>query len=348
MDNKNRLNAKEFYGSQRDFPGVLNEKTGYETRWKWPLENGSGTMHIIAFRPGFIMGIGDFQVMDNIAIQLDKNMNATLLMFSFGISGRMDTALELEEGHKNLCTNKPGHSIVTYLPQMQGLHRISAQGALQWIVIFLDPLLLKAVAETDPDSILPDLCKIAAGEDKKHFYQISPTDYCISTLLYQIVNCPYQGFLKRFYLESKGLELIAHALARLTPPKAEGKKPFSLRPQDIERVQYARELILKDLQNPPKLLDLARTVGLPHPKLNYGFREIYGTTFFDYLRQTRLKKAGSLLAEGRMNVTEAAYAVGYSSLSQFSKSFKNYHGTAPGTYLRKAIRKGLKSRIIVE
>jgi transcriptional regulator GlxA family with amidase domain len=48
----------------------------------------------------------------------------------------------------------------------------------------------------------------------------------------------------------------------------------------------------------------------------------------------RLNKAKALLDDGIMNVTEVAYAVGYSSLSHFAKSFKDYHGAAPGNYLR--------------
>ncbi len=340
MKNTKRFDAKKFYGYARNVCDFLYEKTGFETRWEWPLESGSGSMYMITFRPGFMMGIGDCRLMEKISIHFE-NMNFPLLMFSFGISGRMDTAVDLEGGRKVLCTNQPGNSIVAYLPQVQGDHSISARGSLQWIVLYLDPHLLEAVAGTDPDPMPVDLYEIAAGADEKQFYRISPTDHSIAMTLCQIVDCPYQGFLKRLYLEGKGLELITHALARLIPPEADRKKTFSLRHQDIERVQYAWELVRRDLQNPPKLLDLAKTVGLPHPKLNYGFREVYGTTIFDYLRQTRLKKARSLLSEGHMNVTEAAYAVGYSNLSHFSKSFKDYHGTAPGTYLRKVLRAGL-------
>jgi AraC family transcriptional activator of pyochelin receptor len=75
-------------------------------------------------------------------------------------------------------------------------------------------------------------------------------------------------------------------------------------------------------------------VGLSHPKLNYGFREIYGSTIFGYLRELRLNKAKALLDDGTMNVTEVAYEVGYSSLSYFTKAFRDYFGTAPGSYLR--------------
>jgi AraC-like DNA-binding protein len=151
----------------------------------------------------------------------------------------------------------------------------------------------------------------------------------------QILDCPYQSPLKRLYLESKALELITHSMAQFIALEAALKKNFVLRPQDIESVHHAKKLVGRDFQNPPKLLDLARAVGLPHPKLNFCFREVYGTTVFGYLREMRLNKAKSLLDDGRMNVTEAAYSVGYSSLSHFAMAFKDHFGTAPGNYLRK-------------
>ncbi len=91
-------------------------------------------------------------------------------------------------------------------------------------------------------------------------------------------------------------------------------------------------------QNPPRLLDLAKAVGVSHPKLNSCFREAYGATIFEYLREVRLSRARSILEEGRMNVTEAAFEVGYSSLSHFAKAFREHFGAPPGNYLRSRLQ----------
>jgi AraC-like DNA-binding protein len=45
-----------------------------------------------------------------------------------------------------------------------------------------------------------------------------------------------------------------------------------------------------------------------------------------FLRNLRLERAAELLRSGRSNVTEAAIAVGYSSLSHFSKAFAEMFG----------------------
>ena len=45
-----------------------------------------------------------------------------------------------------------------------------------------------------------------------------------------------------------------------------------------------------------------------------------------------MERAAQMLREGRSNVTETALAVGYSSLSHFSKAFWETHGCCPGLY----------------
>ncbi|MEJ2157126.1 MAG: helix-turn-helix transcriptional regulator [Desulfobacteraceae bacterium] len=80
---------------------------------------------------------------------------------------------------------------------------------------------------------------------------------------------------------------------------------------------------------------MARAVGTTHTQLNRGFRRIYGTSVFGYLRKMRLEKARHLLEKGKMNVTEAAMAVGYNSLSSFSRAFSNHFGMKPMRYLKK-------------
>lgn len=52
------------------------------------------------------------------------------------------------------------------------------------------------------------------------------------------------------------------------------------------------------MAEPPSLLELSRLIGLNDYKLKTGFKEMYGTTVFGYLREQRLEKAYRLLMEG--------------------------------------------------
>jgi AraC-like DNA-binding protein len=135
------------------------------------------------------------------------------------------------------------------------------------------------------------------------------------------------------YLESKALELITYSMAQFVSPEATLKKDSVLGPDAIERVREARNVLIRNFENPPSLLELARQVGTNKTTLNQGFRKIFGTSAFDYLRIRRLERARELLESKKMNVTEAAFDVGYSQQSNFTKAFKNHFGTNPTDHL---------------
>ncbi|MEW9054080.1 MAG: helix-turn-helix domain-containing protein [Neobacillus sp.] len=47
------------------------------------------------------------------------------------------------------------------------------------------------------------------------------------------------------------------------------------------------------------------------------------------MREQRFDKAFSLLEDGEHNVSETAFAVGYTNVSHFSKTFKERFGITP-------------------
>jgi AraC-like DNA-binding protein len=152
--------------------------------------------------------------------------------------------------------------------------------------------------------------------------------------LQQILNCPYQGWTRQFYLESKALELLILWLAHA----ADSDKTFDLCKlslDDIDRIHQAKDILTRRLNQPPSLLELARQVGLNDRKLKQGFRQIFGTTVFGYLHNYRMQQAQRLLMAGQMNVKETAQSVGYASQSAFNAAFKKRFGVNPKTVQRR-------------
>src|SRR5438093_352909 len=88
-----------------------------------------------------------------------------------------------------------------------------------------------------------------------------------------------------------------------------------------ERVERSKELLSRDLANPPTLEMIGQEVGCSPFYLSRIFSREVGLTIPQYLRNLRMERAAELLRTGRYNVTEAATEVGYSSLSHFSKHF---------------------------
>lgn len=99
-------------------------------------------------------------------------------------------------------------------------------------------------------------------------------------------------------------------------------------------ITCARKILDNNLASPPCLEVLARKSGLCATYLTEGFKKTFGKTVFGYIRQQRLLRARELIAVHGMSASNAAWEIGYSSLSSFHRAFLAEYGTTPGSYRR--------------
>ena len=62
------------------------------------------------------------------------------------------------------------------------------------------------------------------------------------------------------------------------------------------------------------------------------FKEKIGLTVMDYILKTRVTMAKELLCKTDLSVTEISESCGFSSISFFSRTFKNETGVSPLKY----------------
>ena len=208
--------------------------------------------------------------------------------------------------------------VIGFKPKQRAKVRPSA-GSQRYVLIWVDPILLKGFMNDQLYDLPFALHNIMNGFND-HYYQESITTPYVNMAIHQIMNCPYHSCLKRLYIESKSLELITYSIAQLVPLAENMPETFALRVDDKERILKARNILISNLGNPPSLLELASQVGTNKTTLNKGFRQLFGTTIFDYLRIYRLERAKTLLETRQMNVTQAALDVGYSKAKLFYQS----------------------------
>ena len=80
---------------------------------------------------------------------------------------------------------------------------------------------------------------------------------------------------------------------------------------------------------------MATGIGLSRVQLYRKVKALTGLSPVELLRKSRLVKAEQLLRSKDMNISEAAYAVGFTSPSYFSKCFKDEFGMQPVEAFRK-------------
>jgi AraC family transcriptional activator of pyochelin receptor len=102
--------------------------------------------------------------------------------------------------------------------------------------------------------------------------------------------------------------------------------------QDIAKVQYAEQLLMKDLRIHTKIAELAYSVGLSEKKLKYIFKLIYGKGVYAHLKDMRLEKAKEMLVNSEKPIKEIAARLGYKDQSNFTRAFGKKNKMTPAEF----------------
>ncbi|ANH80507.1 hybrid sensor histidine kinase/response regulator [Niabella ginsenosidivorans] len=108
---------------------------------------------------------------------------------------------------------------------------------------------------------------------------------------------------------------------------------IALNTLDEEFLRKAIDIIEESLIDPEfSVLKLSRKIGMSRSSLYLKLKAITGESTTDFIKRIKFKKAAELLERKEHSVTEVAYLSGFSSLSYFSTSFKQYYGYLPTEY----------------
>ena len=97
------------------------------------------------------------------------------------------------------------------------------------------------------------------------------------------------------------------------------------------RLQKVLHLFSTRIESPPSMTESAKTCGLSVRSMNRLFHDELSLTPKQVLTQYRINRAKDLISSGS-SVTEAAFSVGYQSLTQFIASFRQLTGRLPSDY----------------
>jgi AraC-like DNA-binding protein len=241
------------------------------------------------------------------------------------------------EGHG--CVGAPGRGRSDYAPGNSGYYVIGdeplpasrhANDRHQFVTLeFSKQHLQKQFAQNEAD-LEPEFRRIVLGD--RNDTVVAPTrpmSIQQRAVVASLAEPPVAKAAQILWYQSKALELMAHFLFAPKDPEF-----FCMRQKRVarERVERVKEVLVRDLANPPTLEMLGQEVGCSPFYLSRIFSREVGLTIPQYLRNVRMERAAELLRTGRYNVTEAATEVGYSSLSHFSKAFCETIGCCPVLY----------------
>ena len=151
-------------------------------------------------------------------------------------------------------------------------------------------------------------------------------------IVQNILHCPFEENLRRFYLENKIKEFLFLMLVQASD-KDRLEENISIREKDA--VHHARSIILDDIEKHMTIPDISKKVGLNEFKLKMVFRQVFGSGVFETLLKARMQKARSLLLETDKPIKEVAALIGYERLTSFITAFRKHFGYTPASLRRK-------------
>lgn len=201
---------------------------------------------------------------------------------------------------------------------------IEARQQYEFLELAVEPSFLEAVINEDQpysDTLFNSLYK--------EEYNIAPKRSILPPMLQcinEISSSVFTGSLQQLYLETKATELF---LLQIQALKNNPLTITKLKPSDIECLHQARLYIEKNYHTPCTIIDLAKIVGINQTKLKSGFKELFGTTVFGYVKDLQMEKARQLLLDEKLYVSEVADQIGYKHPQHFAAAFKRKFGILP-------------------
>lgn len=162
--------------------------------------------------------------------------------------------------------------------------------------------------------------------DGASFTQLSRCG-AITALFERLYQNPYRGALGRLHEESLTLGLLVELAAYLGG--ADLRRARTPRAQR-DLAHEARRLLEANLGEPPASLELARQLGVGETTLRRIFKNEFGRSMLQYVRDRRLEIGRQMVREGRWQIAQIAYRLGYSSPENFTHAYRARFGHPPG------------------
>ena len=251
-------------------------------------------------------------------------LDASFIQFHFCISGSI--TFNYNKGAYNLRLDE-GKFLTLYNPEKHLTIDASAAKNSKVISVLI-PIVEFHKLFSSSSSDIPFFENKSLNQ--KH-YSESLISNSILIVLNQIIKNDMDNSTRSLLYRAKIYELFS-LIFKKTKEIDLDQCPFLNNDENLKKIAKAKDVILKDIKNPPSLIELSKTIDLSLKNLKKGFKEIYGKPVYKYLFDFKMERAKQLLSNGNLNVNEVSYDLGYSSSSHFIAAFKKKYGITPRTY----------------
>jgi signal transduction histidine kinase/ligand-binding sensor domain-containing protein/DNA-binding response OmpR family regulator len=121
--------------------------------------------------------------------------------------------------------------------------------------------------------------------------------------------------------------------------KFEGKfniddENIKVKTTDEKFLEKTEKYVKEKIADPDLSVEMiSRDIGISRSQLQRKLKELTGQNPSEYIKIMRLRHAAWLLTTQKLSISEVTYATGFSALSHFSNSFRDFYGMPPSQYV---------------
>ena len=276
-----------------------------------------------------IIEINDFTIIVEVAKVNEPTIDSCffeepLIAVAFYGSGNVDLTVKYVDKQKEFSHTK-GLALSFYADEkVEFIHTVSASKPLECLVIATSIKNINKLPNQEGELFGDMLNELVNPSD--HYVEgprfiMTPEMQAIVDSLF---NIQYEGKTKMMFFRSQITTLLSHFFGQLA-----SLQTAKIKNSEREKLNQAKEILLKNIDNPPSLSEISKQIGLNTFKLKKEFKAFFGVPVFKYLQNERLTLAHSMIRNQEATVQEAAWHVGYDSLSSFSNAFEKKFGYRP-------------------
>jgi len=290
--------------------------------------------------------LNDFE-MENNNINLDQITNVhkpDILLYNEMVAENAATVKSKTKYHILVVEDDDEirHYICRELSEMYKIHESkNGKEALEFILKEKPHLVLSDIMMPEMDGIT--LCKKmkanininhipiilltakSGDEDKAEGFDIGADAYVIKPFNVELLRKQISNLLEnRVRLEMKPSDSEENKMLI---------KPVLMRSTDQILLEKVIKIINENIADPDLNVEfLASGVGMSRVHMHRKLKELTNQSARDFIKSFRLKQAAYLLGTQKIVISELAYALGFSNISHFSNSFREFYGMSPKEY----------------
>ena len=152
-------------------------------------------------------------------------------------------------------------------------------------------------------------------------------------IINEILIVDDKDLLQNIYYNNRILLLIEQFFTRMHAEMLSPKGIYKLTAEDVLKLKEVEAILNCFNTAPPNIEVLAKKVFMSKSRLASTFKQLHGSSIYNYYQNQRMQKAHELLSSGKFSVKETGEQLGYTNQSNFILAFTRQFNLSPKSLL---------------